>query len=396
MPRPQREGSTSKSRKPDLASVATRPRQEKVGQLVEELQRHPLLRQKWLVRNESRFRLGSLAELLLQLSQEEWHRDPEQAEELAELGLEVAEQIGEAAQGPGAINDLKARAWCFIANARRIRSHLRSVEEAFRAAEFYLERGTGNAVERAVFLSLKSSYRRDQRRFDEAAELLGEAAEIYRGVGNVSQQAFVLLQSSVVLRESGQYESAAETLRAAIGLLKESSPRDQQQRLSFYAHHNLAICLNEMGQTLEAQKLLPTVRELARRSGEKLDRLRVDWLEGLIQVNAGRFDEGESVLRQVRDRFMAEDIGYDAALVSLDLALLYLRKRRAAKAKQLAVELVPIFESRDVRREALAALLIIQQALQQEKATVALVEEIIEFLDRARHNPTVRYKRSEL
>ena len=47
---------------------------------------------------------------------------------------------------------------------------------------------------------------------------------------------------------------------------------------------------------------------------------------------------------------------YDAAIVSMDLALLYLRQRRTAELKTLAKEMLPIFRSQDVHREAVAAL----------------------------------------
>ncbi len=40
---------------------------------------------------------------------------------------------------------------------------------------------------------------------------------------------------------------------------------------------------------------------------------------------------------------MSEGIGYDAALVSLDLALLYLRQNRTAAVKELAEEMREIF-----------------------------------------------------
>jgi hypothetical protein len=46
-----------------------------------------------------------------------------------------------------------------------------------------------------------------------------------------------------------------------------------------------------------------------------------------------------------RDGFLTEDIPYETALVSLDLAQLYAEQGRTAELKRLSAELVPIFAS---------------------------------------------------
>ena len=63
-------------------------------------------------------------------------------------------------------------------------------------------------------------------------------------------------------------------------------------------------------------------------------------------------------------------MGYDAALVSLDLARLYAQEGCVEDLKRLAAELMPVFESRDVHREALVALLMFQKACEEERLTV--------------------------
>jgi hypothetical protein len=92
--------------------------------------------------------------------------------------------------------------------------------------------------------------------------------------------------------------------------------------------------------------------------------------------------------------FIEAEIGYNAALVALDLAGLYLETGRAAEARDLAVEMVPIFAVRDVHREALAALAIAQKAMDQGAATLAMIQEVASFLRRARHNPALRFDRA--
>ena len=74
---------------------------------------------------------------------------------------------------------------------------------------------------------------------------------------------------------------------------------------------------------------------------------------------------------QMRDGFLQEGLGYDAVIVSMDLALLYLRQGRTAELKTLAREMLPIFRSQDVHREAVAALVLFQEAIREEQITAA-------------------------
>lgn len=134
--------------------------------------------------------------------------------------------------------------------------------------------------------------------------------------------------------------------------------------------------LNEVGRSAEAHEILGEVRELARRYGNRLDRLRLLWTEGRICQNLGRFELAEEALKQVRAGFIDAEIGYDVALVSLDLAALYLETGRTAEVKELAAEMLPQFAARQIHREALAAIALFEQAARKERATLALIQEI--------------------
>ena len=61
------------------------------------------------------------------------------------------------------------------------------------------------------------------------------------------------------------------------------------------------------------------------------------------------------------------DAAYDTALVSLDLASLYAEQGRMAELKRIAEEMVPFFSSRQIHREALAALDYWRQAVEAER-----------------------------
>ena len=92
----------------------------------------------------------------------------------------------------------------------------------------------------------------------------------------------------------------------------------------------------------------------------------------------------------MREEFIAARSLYDTALVSLELAAEYLDQGRTADAKRLAEETLPIFQSLEVHREALAALIAVQRAIELETASAELVRELLATLQRARNGPPPR------
>jgi hypothetical protein len=66
-----------------------------------------------------------------------------------------------------------------------------------------------------------------------------------------------------------------------------------------------------------------------------------------------------------------------------------------AELKRVAEEMVPIFSSREIHREALAALSYWRQAVETEEVCVKLVAGVAAFLKRARHNPELRFQTPE-
>ena len=95
-------------------------------------------------------------------------------------------------------------------------------------------------------------------------------------------------------------------------------------------------------------------------------------------------ESAEAGFREVQEALLNRQLGYDAALVSLDLALLYASEGRTAALKRLASEMIPAFESREVHREAMAALLMFQGACEEERVTIQLARQLADFLQRER------------
>jgi transposase-like protein len=60
--------------------------------------------------------------------------------------------------------------------------------------------------------------------------------------------------------------------------------------------------------------------------------------------------------------------------------------------KRLAAEMVPIFSSLQIHREALAALAFLTQALESEAAGLELLTAVTDYLRRAAHEPDLRFQ----
>ncbi len=116
--------------------------------LLAELLRHPPERREVLVRNSRRFGSLSLCGLLLQASRQEGMRDPLKGEQLAKLALLLTDRLEAHSHDPRLVEDLRARCWALIANARRIASDFYGAEQAFLEAEAHLRRGTRDLLER--------------------------------------------------------------------------------------------------------------------------------------------------------------------------------------------------------------------------------------------------------
>jgi tetratricopeptide (TPR) repeat protein len=366
-------------------------RQEAPGLLEDLFSRAPEERRS-LVWNDPRYQTWGLFELLAQSSHEILPEEPRKAEAVARLALDAAEQLDAARYGAPAVEAAKAKAWTHLANTSRVLSDFRQAEQALQTAELHLSRSWLDPLDEAFLLESKAALRRAQSRFGEALELLDTAIAIYREVNEPHLQGRALVIKGVTIQRNNDPEAAAACYRQSLFLL--DSARDP--RLLVGTQSNLILCLHESGRSAEAAALVEDARRLVMELGKRSDLLRIDWVGGQVAAATGREEEAETLFLAVRDEFIADDLVFDAALISLDLAALYARQGRTADVKRLAAEILPIFQSREVHREALAALIAFEQAAEQEQLTLGLVEEISSYLKKVQANPQLRFRGEEV
>ncbi|HXO18472.1 MAG TPA: tetratricopeptide repeat protein, partial [Thermoanaerobaculia bacterium] len=364
-------------------------------ELFDELMRHPAARQHLMVANSVRFLTRTMCEHLLARSHEAGFQDPAHAIDIARLGVAVADRLGAREAAPEAAEaaavNLRARAWAQLGNALRISSDLEGSERAFATAESLLrDDGRGGMLDRARVFDLLASLRRDQGRYAEAFRLLDRVEATYRRLGHWHLLGRTLAQKSMVCDELGDLETEMLLLRRALDLLDPQ----EEPRMFLAARHNLILALNQTGRHREAFALLFHTRPLYLQAGDRMNLVRLRWLEGSVAMGLGRIGQAEVAFREVRESFVALGLAYDAAQASLDLANVYILQGRTGETRRLAQEMLAIFQSLHVHREALAAWLVFREAAEMEQAGVGLVRDVAEFLKRARNNHELQFARS--
>jgi tetratricopeptide (TPR) repeat protein len=345
--------------------------------------KHPRECRRLLLEERDRMRSFTVAEALLLACRGGWSDDPSGSEELAELALLVLGRLEPGCPREPFVTDLRAEAWGCIANCRRIRSDLWRVAEAFQLAETFLRQGSGNPLDAAGVLDLEASYYIDQRSFAEAEEALERLEALYREGRDRHREGRTLMQLAKLRREQGRTEEALPLLVRAGELVEV----EEEPHLDLLLARNLAGLLAEAGRAEEARAMLPEIRRLARERADRPEWLRLLRTKGFIYQRLGHRELAASALAQARDGFAALGLAYDAALVGLELALLHLDAGDTSEVRALGAEMLPIFTSRGIHREALAALALVRRAMEEDRLTRRLVEEVMSLLRRAREEP---------
>ena len=341
-----------------------------------------------LLLRAGRFGTTAVCELLIEQSFAGGFRDPAGARELAELAVGVADVLDPLQYGRSVVQDFRARAWAYLGNARRLGSDLKGAEEAISLAEHLSEEGSADPLEEARIQDLKASLLGDQGRLEEAAGLLDVVIDIYEEIRDVHRQGRALISKGLFLAYADRPEQGLELISRGLALIQP----EQEPRLALLANHNIAWCLADCGRPEEALRHLERTRPLYESFADRRTRLRLAWLEARIAVGLGRREDAEGKLQELRNAFVEQRLGYDASLVTLDLAALYLEQGRTAEVRRLAAEALPVLLAQDIHQEAMAALIAFQQATETETASPGMIQQVASYLYRARKNPELRFE----
>jgi tetratricopeptide (TPR) repeat protein len=339
-------------------------------ELLAELDRHPLADQVSLVERDERFASPGLVQWLIDRSHAKRYTDPDEMLHWSRVARSTATRSSpESVGGAVKLADLQARAWGQFGNALRVTGRMREAEEALSTAQRHLEAGTGDPALRAKVFEQIASLHTFQRRFDAAIAVLTEATEIYRHLGESHALARTLVQEAIAKLYSGEAENAVVILNQAIPLIdQEGDPH-----LLFAACHNLVQCYINLDQPEQALSIYSEMRDLYKEFSDPLLLLRTAWQEGHLLRDLGHLQAAEGALLRARTGFLKMDLMYEAAVVSLDLAAIYVKLRAVESCKQTVAETIPIFRALGVVRETFASLLQLQQVADQEQQALEII-----------------------
>jgi tetratricopeptide (TPR) repeat protein len=325
-----------------------------------------------------------LCEALLRKSYEARFSDPGRMLNLAESAAAVAKNIRvEKYPWPGFVADVQTRAFAELGNAFRLNLRFRDAEEAFEKAKEFLELGTGDLLLNARVLDLEASLRSSQRRLEEAIFLLDQVYGLYLEAGAPHLAGRALIKKGINTRCLGSPREAVALLEEGLRLLRiEGGPE-----LLNIGQQALLDALTDCGEYQQASRLLLRSGLREAFAAEPLNLLKLRWVEGKIHAGLGRLATAERAFSQVRQEFLRSGQFYDAALVGVELAAVWLRQGRAAEVQELATEMHEIFDELGVEREAAKAFYFVREACRSQAVNLLLIDRIRVFLERLPWRP---------
>lgn len=297
-------------------------------------------------------------EELLRQSRALCHSDPAGMLDLAKSALEVAQNLEPDVYGEEVVADLQAQAWADLGNALRVADKLSLAEMALHKALELRQQGTSSPLLRARLAELTASLLCDQRQFSGALRLSRLAESIYEEQGAVHEASRAILRRGIQTARSGDLEEGICLLVRGL----QRIDRDREPTLVLQTLHNILLFRAELGDIRAALLQLREMRPLYEHFTERIALIKLKLIEGKIFAGLGQLDRAEQAFLETRERFKQEGLEYDAALISLDLAMVWLQQGRKAEVRELVREIVETFQSRHIARETIAAFLLLLEA----------------------------------
>lgn len=303
-------------------------------------------------------------------------RDPAGMIRAAESACAAAYGLDTKVYGETKRSDTCALAWTELANAYRVADQLDAAERTLETATRFLAEGSGDTLLLARLAEVSASLACDRRSFPEAHLAAEWARACYQEAGDPHRAGRVLLQRSHFSACDGKSEEALALLLESLELLDlRRSPE-----LGRTVLQNSIQLLVRVGRLREAQRLLWNARLHRLLPEEGLNRVRLRATEGTIWAGLNELGRAERAFREARAGYEDHGLWIQAGIAGLELAKVWLRQGREAEVMPLAQELMETFVELDVRREAIAALTVLQEACVRRILTLELVDRVAEYL----------------
>lgn len=313
------------------------------------------------------------------------HSDPQKMVEVAFHAAWAARRLGAHGFSDEQVADFQAEAQGEWANALRVANRLAEAEATMGKAFQLAAMGTGNLHLWLRLKDLRASLLGTQHRYAEAIESLEEVQALNHLLGDEHGVGRALIKKGLYTGYAGRPEEALRLLDEG----RRIGPNHDPDLLRL-ALHNQALILVQLGRFEEAGLVIERHGAVLE-SGGPFDRYRLQGLEGLIFAGLGLLDLAEQSFKAAEDGFTEIGVLGHAALASLELATIVMRKGRIVEARDLAAHALQVFTTLQIPDQQLEALCVLAQALQSDLLTAGLLESVVDFLRRSEHDPRARY-----
>ncbi|HVT61222.1 MAG TPA: hypothetical protein VHR45_22860 [Thermoanaerobaculia bacterium] len=289
-------------------------------ELLEELILVPGGERRKAIRRQPEFWRPELARELLRKAEAELLSDPDESEELAALATAVAARLP-AADPLGQAQAARVLAGCLAGEARRRRGDPGAALAAYEEIASQLDGALDHDL-RATWCAGLAKVRWEERRDDEAAALLGRAANIYAANGQTHAEGLCRALTGFLCLELCDPTAAFVPLDSAHRLLEPAvAPALAARTALALAYCHAATGCDESWRN-QAAALLAEARQLGSAVTMNGERTGWKWWEARVAARLGDRDRALAKLETVRQCLLARGSVREAALATLDLAVL--------------------------------------------------------------------------
>lgn len=245
--------------------------------------------------------------------------------------------------------DLLGEVWTHFANALKVRGVFRVSGKAFKKAKKFLEH-TQRKTLRASYLECYSALRLRQERLPETRSALVEALAIREQIGEKGAIALTLNQLAVAESEGGSHVTALKHLSRANRIITwESDPR-----MFLLSRHNSIYVLRAMGRPVEALGLFERLQPVYLTAGDRIQRLRGQWMFAKIAASFGKTSSDETAERAFRDTARSAidlQLPYESGKVLFELGSFFASRRRWYQLEMVMVEALNLLDHLGISRD---------------------------------------------
>jgi tetratricopeptide (TPR) repeat protein len=248
--------------------------------------------QRWLlVRNSDRYGTWLVADRLLRRCEATWPEAPEEALELAELCLQVAERVA-AVESSNMASDLKARAMVNYGHGANVLGRRELAWDCLSVADRCRNLGTGDRLLAAEVASLEASLCHEIGDYDRALGLQDRALKLFLKAGSHHQAGKTLIHKGKTLIAVGRCREASWLLHQGLHWIDPQV----EPRILLVVRHNLICCALLQGELRQAQALLEAANPLYEQYPSEVLEQRRKGLELLLRqlLTEDRRREGEA------------------------------------------------------------------------------------------------------